>query len=444
MAAATVVVAVTLVVSCVALVILMHQFLVSGLDATELARAREVAAQASAGGLSGVIPSTARDSSLVQVLDASGRVIASTADIAGQDPVLTPPPVLRQTTTITLAVSPLDTGGEFRITAEPVTLKTGTGWVYVANSLSQVDAAISGLITLFAVGLPPIVVVVAIIAWLAVRQSLRPVEEIRRRAAAIGAADLAQRVPVPGGRDEIAQLAMTMNDMLERLELAAVRQRQFVGDASHELRSPLTALQAQVEVALAHPDDAGSALVLTRMRDQVNRMAMLIEDLLFLARSTETAPMILETPVDLDELVLAEAQRLRDLGGPAVQVASLDAARVVGSFRDLTRMLRNLGSNAHDHARSTVTLSLTGDEHEARITVADDGPGIPPGARERIFARFSRLDDSRVRNSTGGGSGLGLSIARQIVVATGGTLVVQDRADGARGAAFVVRIPLSE
>ena len=173
-------------------------------------------------------------------------------------------------------------------------------------------------------------------------------------------------------------------------------------------------------------------------------MAMLIEDLLFLARSTETSPMVLPAPVDLDELVLAEAGRLRELGALTVQIHALNAARVRGSFRDLTRMLRNLGDNAYDHANSTIAFALTTEGRTAQITVTDDGPGIRAEDRERIFARFSRLDDARTRNTRGGGSGLGLSIAANVMDACGGTLSVQERPDGGNGAMFVARLPLSE
>lgn len=440
--AAALVVALTLVVSCAVLVGLMQQSLVTGLDATQLARAQDIAAQASPADRHGVVPSTAKDSSAVQIIDASGRVVASTANLDGEDPILRRPPAARHTTATTLADSPLDAGGQFRVTAQPITLSTGAGWIYVATSLAQVDRAINSLITLFTIGLPIIVIIVALIAALAVRQSLQPVEAIRRRADAIGAADLSQRVPVPAGSDEITHLAATMNDMLGRLEIAATRQQQFIGDASHELRSPLTALAAQVDVALAHPEDAASQADLAKMRAQVTRMSMLIEDLLFLARSTEGAPLVLPAPVDLDELVLAEAERLRERGEIDVHVATLDAARVNGSMRDLARALRNLGDNAYDHANARITLTLVTIGRTAQLTVADDGPGVALENRERIFSRFSRLDDARERNSRGGGSGLGLSITRHIVETIGGTITVNDRLDGNSGAAFVMRIPL--
>jgi signal transduction histidine kinase len=235
-----------------------------------------------------------------------------------------------------------------------------------------------------------------------------------------------------------------MNAMLARLESAATRQQQFIGDASHELRGPLTALQTQIDVAIAHPSDPETSQVLPKIRQQVTRMTMLIEDLLFLARSTETTRMVLPAPVDLDEVVLTEVNRLRDLGDLTVQVDSLHAARVQGSFRDLTRMLRNLGDNAYDHAASTISFVLTTDRDTAEITVTDDGPGIAVEDREKIFDRFSRLDDARTRNTRGGGSGLGLSIARDVAKTSGGTLSVYGRPDGEQGAVFLVRIPLSE
>ena len=442
--ATAVVVTATLVIAGVALVLLLQQLLVAGLDSTQLTRARDLSAQSHSGALGAVIPGTATDSSLVQIVDASGKVIASTGNVAGEAPVLSNPPQTRTTTTKTITNSPLDTGAAFRIVAEPVTLPGGPGWIYVAASLAPVDSAVNQLRTLFIIGLPIVVSVVAAIAWLAVRQSLRPVENIRRRAAAINASDLSQRVPVPPGTDEIALLATTMNDMLIRIEMAGTRQRQFVGDASHELRSPLAALQIQVDLALLHAGGGEISAELAPMRDQVKRMTMLIDDLLFLASSTEATPMVVPSRVDLDELVFAEAERLRQLGGPRVSVSVLDGARVRGSLRDLTRMLRNLGDNAHDHAQSMITITLAVDGNSAQLVVSDDGRGVAEADRERIFARFSRLEDSRVRDTRGGGSGLGLSIARQIIESGGGTIGVRDRVDGRSGAEFVVRVPVED
>jgi signal transduction histidine kinase len=233
-----------------------------------------------------------------------------------------------------------------------------------------------------------------------------------------------------------------MNEMLDRLEASATRQEQFIGDASHELRSPLTALRTQVGVALAHPDLEHTRELLTAVDTQTQRMSTLIESLLLLARTSETPPGS-HTDVDLDDLVLDEARRLRAIGGLRIHTAALSAARVRGSAADLSRMLRNVGDNAHDHAGSAITIALTTDHGTAELSVADDGPGIPATDRERVFDRFTRLDQARARSSSGGGSGLGLAIARQIAEAHGGSITINDGGEG-EGTVFTIRLPLGE
>ena len=170
---------------------------------------------------------------------------------------------------------------------------------------------------------------------------------------------------------------------------------------------------------------------------------MLIEDLLFLAKSTEVRPRVLSALVDLDEIVFEEAVRLRALGGPEVVTCVLSAQRVEGSYRDISRMVRNIGDNAHDHAKAKICISLQADGAFADLVVTDDGAGVAQSDREQIFSRFSRLDGSRVRDSRGGGSGLGLSIARQIAESAAGSLFVRDRSDGHEGAEFVIRLPIT-
>ena len=446
-ALATLIVAITLILSGVALAVLVRSSLINDLDSTMLARAQGVAALNTTGGISGTIPTTANQNSLVQVVDSTGAVIAATSNMRDDDssfdgPVLSHPPAQRVTTLSTLSDAPLDENtGQFRVLAEPVTLPTGPGWIYVASTLALADAAITSIITLFAIGLPLVLLVVGFAVWRAVTKALKPVEQIRSRAATISAADLTQRVPVPDSRDEIAYLAETMNEMLDRLEGAAIRQNQFIGDASHELRSPLAALRAQVEVALANPDPDEATRTLGIVHEQVLRMSTLTNDLLFLARSTEATPVLYSDPVDLDELVLAEVSRLRGLDGPTVILGGVDAARVPGSQRDLARVLRNLTDNARNHADTEIRIALSNHGGVAELIVDDDGDGIAQGDRERLFERFTRLDGSRVRSLSGGGFGLGLAIARQVVDAHGGTLTTHDRTDGKPGAEFRVRIP---
>jgi signal transduction histidine kinase len=439
--AALAIVTATLVGSGIALVLLVQQSLVASLDSAALARAQDVASLATSGGLQSVVPNTGEENALVQVVDASGAVVAATGNVEGQSAILSSPPASQATSVMTLGQLALG-DGQYRVVAEPVHLKTGQGWIYVATSLAQVNTAVGSLTTLFALGLPLVLLIVALAMWRAAGQVLRPVDEIRKRASVIGGADLSQRVPVPNSTDEIARLAVTMNEMLQRLETSARRQRQFVGDASHELRSPLAALRAQVDVALAHPEDPGSARVLGSVQDQVSRMSTLVDDLLFLARSAESAPRSVAGTVDLDELVLGEVHRLREAGGPTVELVGVRAARVSGSERDLARMLRNLTENAREHANSEVALQLTLTDEFAEIVVIDDGSGIREEDRERVFERFTRLDDARTRSARGGGAGVGLSIARQVARDHGGSIVVTGRQDGASGAAFVVRLPM--
>jgi hypothetical protein len=170
------VVALTLAAGGVVLVLLLQQLLISGLDDSQTARAVELSSQASAGNLKGVIPGPAADTSLAQVISATGEVIASTANVSGESPILSRHPTARIRTAQSITDSPLDTGAPFRLVAEPVNLPDGKGWIYVASSLAQIDAAVNQLRTLFIVAIPVVVLFIGAIAWFAVRQSLRPVE----------------------------------------------------------------------------------------------------------------------------------------------------------------------------------------------------------------------------------------------------------------------------
>jgi signal transduction histidine kinase len=440
--AASAVVAAAFAVSGVLLVALIHRALLSNIDTAATTRAHDVATLASSGRLRGVVPSASEETALVQVVGPTGRILAATGNIEGEEPLLAAPHGRRRVAVTTSQLPIGESSQTFRIIAEPVALTEGPGWVYVATSLTQVNGAVGRLVILLVTGLPVLLLLIAAVIWLTVGRALRPVEQIRKRAAAIGAAELQRRVPVPGSRDEVARLATTMNEMLGRLEAGALRQRRFVGDASHELRSPLTALLAQIDVALAYPEPVRQGRVLARVRQQAERMTELIDDLLFLAGADEGELKRSAERVDLDELVIAEARRLRAVGNVDIELTGPDAAAVVGSAGDLTRVLHNLGDNALAHASTTVTLGLRCEADTAVLTVTDDGPGIAPSDRVRVFERFTRLDEGRSRQA-GGGTGLGLSITQQIVRAHGGQITVEERPDGRSGAVFVVRIPMT-
>jgi signal transduction histidine kinase len=268
---------------------------------------------------------------------------------------------------------------------------------------------------------------------------MQSVDDIRSRVADITTSDLAERVPVPGSRDEIAALAVTMNEMLARIEAGHDAQRRFVGDASHELRSPLTTIISALEVAVTHPEVLSGELATSTLMPEALRMKTLIDDLLLLARADERGLDMSHEDVDLDDLAAAELDRLRR-GAELEVVADVQPARVTGDSAALSRVLRNLLDNATRHAVSRVALSVGQVDGAVLLEVCDDGPGIAPADRRRVFDRFVRLDQDRSRS--GGGTGLGLAIVREIVVAHGGRVTIGDGIGS--GTAVTVQLPLPE
>lgn len=305
----------------------------------------------------------------------------------------------------------------------------GTLTVYAGAPLSAEHGAVNTALTVMLIGFPLLLAVVAWVTWLVTRRALRPVEGIRREMAAITASeDLARRVPVPGTHDEVARLATTTNETLAALESSVERQRGFVADASHELRSPIASLRTQLEVAAAHPEllDLDGAVA-----DTV-RLQRLAADLLLLAR-LDAGERPADARVDLAALAREAAE-----GRAGVRVRGDEGVvSAAGSRGQLGRVLANLLDNAERHARSVVEVSVRWDGDTALVAVTDDGEGVPAADRERIFERFVRLDDARSRDD--GGAGLGLAIARDVAVRHGGTLTVHDAPAG--GALFELRLP---
>jgi signal transduction histidine kinase len=311
--------------------------------------------------------------------------------------------------------------------------------VVAASPLADVQRSVSELSRLLWVGIPILVVLVGGLAWVLVGRALRPVDSMRREVDEITHSTLHRRIAEPTSGDEVARLAHTMNAMLDRLEGAAGRQRQFVSDASHELKSPLTTIRAKVEVASMQSGAADWSDVSGTVLREVDRLDDMVADLLQLARLDEVGGVVAATTsddVDLDELAAAEVARLRGLG-VNVDDSGLAAARVRGDRSALGRLVRNLADNAARHARSTVAVTVRNGDGEAVVTVEDDGPGVALADRERVFDRFTRLDEGRTRGV--GGSGLGLALVRAVAVAHGGTARVIDAPLG--GASFEVRLP---
>ncbi|MEV0641939.1 HAMP domain-containing sensor histidine kinase [Streptomyces sp. NPDC050619] len=302
--------------------------------------------------------------------------------------------------------------------------------VYAGAPLSAERRAVSTALTVMLIGFPLLLAVVAVVTWLVTRRALRPVEGIRCEMAAITASeDLARRVPVPDTHDEVARLARTTNETLSALQTSVERQRRFVADASHELRSPIASLRTQLEVGAAHPEllDVEGAV------EDTVRLQHLAADLLLLAR-LDAGERPADARFDLAALTREEAD-----GRPGVTVKAPEAAEVAGSRVQLGRLLTNLLDNARRHARSEIAVTVQRLGEWAVVEVADDGDGVPAGDRERIFERFVRLDDARSRDD--GGAGLGLAIARDVAVRHGGTLTVRDAPAG--GALFELRLPLA-
>jgi signal transduction histidine kinase len=232
-----------------------------------------------------------------------------------------------------------------------------------------------------------------------------------------------------------------MNDMLDRLQVGAERQRRFTADASHELRSPLASLRSQLEVARAHPERADWTLTSDDSLAEIDRMERLVRDLLVLARADAGGLNVGIDRVDLAQLARGEAERVRARGAVTVDDRGIVSGDVAGNADWLRGVVGNLLDNAERHARSTVTVEVARRGSTVELVVANDGPGIPPEAREHVFERFARLDESRDRDA--GGAGLGLAIARDVLAAHRGTISIVDGsiADSDPGVRFVVRLP---
>ncbi|GAA1526222.1 HAMP domain-containing sensor histidine kinase [Streptomyces albidochromogenes] len=306
--------------------------------------------------------------------------------------------------------------------------------VYAGAPLAAEQDAVNTVREAMLIGLPALLAVVGGVTWLVTRRALRPVEGIRREMAAITASeDLSRRVPEPDAHDEVARLAVTTNETLAALETSVERQRRFVADASHELRSPIASLRTQLEVGAAHPEllDVEGAV-----RDTV-RLQALAADLLLLAR-LDAGERPGQGRVDLGALVREEVSQRTDRL-PVTVAEGSGPYEVAGSRGQLARVLGNLLDNAQRHARGRVEVSVRRERGAVVLGVADDGAGVPAAERERIFERFVRLDDARSRDD--GGAGLGLAIARDVARRHGGTLSVARGPLG--GALFELRLPVA-
>jgi signal transduction histidine kinase len=294
----------------------------------------------------------------------------------------------------------------------------------VAESLQEEQATLHSLRRSVAIAAPTLLLLVGATLWLLLGRALGAVSGMGRSAAAITDPAGGIRLPLPDSHDEIHALAVTLNAMLERLAAAATRERQFVADVAHELRSPLAAMHTQLEVGLNHPDAATRKELLAGTLQDTERLADLVEDLLVLAR-LEAEPRISKAAVDVGHLV---------------NVTTAEPQIVRGDRQALGRAIDNLVANANRHADRVVVSVERVDRATVEIRVDDDGPGVPVADRLRIFERFVRLDDARARED--GGCGLGLAIVQATAAAHGGSVRVEDSDLG--GARFTLGLPVDQ
>ncbi|MWA03807.1 HAMP domain-containing protein [Actinomadura sp. LD22] len=375
------------------------------------------------------------DFTILQVVDDRGNVLAYSDALRGRGPMEAPRPrVAGRPEDHVIHVNGLDV--DIYLVGERVRTSSGFRTVYAGAPLTELTRNKDAFIGLLVGGS---VTSTALVAWIvagAVRRALRPVREMSDELADITGGEPG-RVTVPEAADEVAELAQSVNLTLHRLEAVMERQRGFVGDVSHELRSPLTGLRTQLELALQDPEGEDWPAVARAALADADRLQGIVTDLLVLARLGAGVP-VERQRVDFGALVRTEVSR-RHLR-VAVEMDVAEGVAVQATPEQLVRLLTNLLDNAERHARSRIWVAVARDGPDAVLEVRDDGSGVPPEDRERIFWRFQRLAEGRRRDEAG--TGLGLTISRNIARAHDGTLVVAEGDGG--GARFVLRIPAED
>ncbi|MCW2885334.1 MAG: Signal transduction histidine kinaselike protein [Streptosporangiaceae bacterium] len=368
----------------------------------------------------------------IQVLDAHGRVVAATRQLAGKPPMATFRSTSRDVRAARALCPPAGLKGCMTVVSYKVYQPDGIWLLYVAVPVVAWYGNATALF--FAIGVSLLMTaMMAAWAFRDITKALVPVNAMRTELAEITAAGLDRRVPVPGNYEEMGFLAETVNDTLDRLEGAYQQLRHFTSDASHDLRSPITAMRALLEEALMYPQGTDWPKMTAAVLAGVDRLQAIVTDLLTMARLDARAPLTREA-TDLGRLVGAELDHRtyrREIVRDLREDVFVDCDRL-----RIARVLTNLLDNADRHATSRINVIVWADGLSAVLEVVDDGGGIAVDQREMVFDRFTRLEASRDRDI--GGTGLGLAIAREIAEAHEGTLSIQD---SERGARFVLRLP---
>jgi signal transduction histidine kinase len=318
-----------------------------------------------------------------------------------------------------------------RVLALPADRPSGAAVVAVGQTLEDRDETLSGLAASFAVGGPIAVLLASIAGYLLAATGLRPVEAMRRRAREVSLTRAGERLPLPAARDEIRRLGETLNEMLGRLQRSFERERRFVADAGHELRTPVAVVKTELEGAMRTGDygpDVREALVAAI--EECDRLAQLAEDLLVVARSAEgelpVRPEVLEVRPLLDDVRQRFADRAAQRNR-SIRVEAEDALRLTGDPLRVRQAVGNLVDNALRHGDGEIVLRSRRASTGVELEVSDRGPGFEPAIADRAFERFARGDRARTR----GGTGLGMAIVRAVAEAHGGRAEIVAAGDGA-------------
>ncbi|MFT7646192.1 MAG: signal transduction histidine kinase [Candidatus Poriferisodalaceae bacterium] len=431
-----------LVLGAIAFDFLLGAELQQGLDRNVLARATDRAAIIDTGGDPAQLTSAFGDEEFVVIWDAAGGVIASEgisnpATTAGS-------PVAGLSTR---SVELIEHGGAeiepYEVRVAIVQAASGE-FVAVGAKTESATKARDGARRLLLIGIPMLILISATVAWRLVGSALAPVDRLRSEVDGMAGAHGGDRVAVPPTGDELSRLAVTMNQLLDRIDVQRAAQRRFVADASHELKSPVANLRVLAETTGRPTNDQQWADLRGSMVGEAERMRVLVDDLLYLARSDEESLAIAASrsaswqQVHLDDVLFDEAERAAPAApaGVRIDAGGVEPVQVNGDRSALARMARNLIENAARHANSQVWVAVCAEGDRVVLTIDDDGPGVPPEDRERIFERFTRLDDDRARLS--GGTGLGLAIVARIVESHLGTVAMTESSNGGARAEVVL------
>jgi signal transduction histidine kinase len=436
---AALVVGVTLAGAAVAMVFLLERSLTDDVERTARFQAASIEDQLAGGTDIGELPLRDQEDEFAQVLDGEGNVILASENVTGRPALALLEPGDTVETDVVLEEEEEDEAENepFLVVASAAETADGEVTILTGRALESVRESVDVVVNLLLIGLPLLLLVLSAVTWGVVGKALAPVESIRSEVDEISTEELHRRVPNPDSGDEISRLAGTMNQMLARLEAGIERQRRFVSDASHELRNPVASIRQHAEVAIAHPEGSTADDLARVVLEEDLRLQRLVEDLLLLARMDERRAEGAVATVDLDDLVFDEVARVRSGADRTIDTSRVSAGRVVGDRKRLSRLVANLLDNGLRHSRRSVAISLAEEGDSVVLRVDDDGKGIEPGERERIFDRFVRLQEARDRDS--GGSGLGLAIVAEVAGAHGATATVLDSPYG--GARFEVRFP---